>query len=245
MCVSGSTLAAYDKVSGPQIRQTSFRSSRPAVAKRSTSRNQTCLVESHNDGKTDDSQSILDAVEACNPGGHVLFPASQSYFIGAPMDLTGLSNVDLDIQGSIQFSDNMTYWRAGNMFQYDFQNATSFFKLGGTDVNVYGGGVLEGNGQVWWEHYPENKKDQRPVLFAMDGLSEGSVSDLELRNSPFWHNFVANSTEVVFTNISIRAISANYYFPKNTDGWDIYRSSRITVQNSSVTNGDGKQISLC
>lgn len=232
-------VADYAYTTVPQTFLFSIRSPRPSIAEASPARNRTCIVESHGDGETDDSEFIKAAIDGCNPDGHVIFPSTQSYFIGNPLDLTHLERVDLDIQAFIKFSDNMTYWRDGHTFDMDYQNSTTFFKIGGTDVNVYGGGVIDGNGQKWWDWYPEHKKDRRPVLLMTDDLHGGTISDISLNNSPMWTNFVANSTDVTFTNISIWAVSNNEYFEKNTDGWDVYRSDRITIQNSSVTNGDG------
>jgi galacturan 1,4-alpha-galacturonidase len=60
----------------------------------------------------------------------------------------------------------MTYWQK-NSFDLKYQNATSFLMLGGKDVNVYGRGEVEGNGQAWWDAYVKNKALKRPVLFAM------------------------------------------------------------------------------
>lgn len=44
----------------------------------------------------------------------------------------------IDIQGTIKFTDDTDYWQA-NSFPFVFQNVTSFFKLGGDDVQIYGG----------------------------------------------------------------------------------------------------------
>lgn len=236
-------VADYAYTTVPQTFLFSIRSARPSIAEASPARNRTCIVESHGDGETDDSEFIKAAVDSCNPDGHVIFPSTQSYFIGNPLDLTHLERVDLDIQAFIKFSDNMTYWRDGHTYDMDYQNATTYFKIGGSDVNVYGGGVIDGSGQKWWDWYPEHKKDRRPVLLMTDDMHGGTISDISLNNSPMWTNFVANSTDVTFTNISIWAVSNNEFFEKNTDGWDIYRSDRITIQNSSVTNGDGKSSS--
>jgi galacturan 1,4-alpha-galacturonidase len=52
----------------------------------SPKRTKKCIVKSHNDFKTDDSEYILKAVEKCNNGGHVVFPA---------LDLTGLRRIDI------------------------------------------------------------------------------------------------------------------------------------------------------
>lgn len=136
----------------------------------------------------------------------------------------------------------MTYWQK-NSFDLKYQNATSFLMLGGKDVNVYGRGEVEGNGQAWWDAYVKNKALKRPVLFAIVGLEGGSVSQFKLRNSPFWHNIIANSSNVVYSDLDLFSTSNNENFEKNTDGWDIYRSDNIIIENSTITNGDGTSTS--
>jgi galacturan 1,4-alpha-galacturonidase len=144
-----------------------------------------------------------------------------------------------DIQGEILFSTNTTYWQA-NSFRFIFQNVTSFFKLGGDDVMIYGGGTLNGNGQVWYDLYAKDIYTLRPVLIGIDGLTNSVLSNLVLRYSPEYYNFVANATNVVFDNINIAGGSSSSNVAKNTDGWDTYRSSDIVIQNSVINNGDGK-----
>jgi hypothetical protein len=46
-----------------------------------------------------------------------------------------------DIRGTIKFTDDTDYWQA-NSFRFGFQNVTTFFKLGGDDVFIYGGVYL-------------------------------------------------------------------------------------------------------
>ncbi|KAJ4324909.1 hypothetical protein N0V94_000963 [Neodidymelliopsis sp. IMI 364377] len=215
-----------------------LRTPRPFHAQPSPNRNRTCVAESYNDLKTDDADNILQAILDCNNGGHVIFAEKQTYTIASPLNLTGLTSVDIDIQGTLSFpADNLTYWQT-NSFDLQYQNATSFFILGGSDINVYGSGTVQGNGQAWWDEYVNNKKLKRPVLFAIVGLEGGSVSGIKLRNSPFWHNIIANSSDVVYSGLDLFSTSNNGNFEKNTDGWDIYRSERITIENSTITNGD-------
>jgi galacturan 1,4-alpha-galacturonidase len=78
------------------------------------------------------------------------------------------------------------------------------------------------------------------VLFGVDGLQNSVVSDIVMRYSPQYYHFVANSTNVIFNNIDISGFSKSKNVAKNTDGWDTYRSSDITIQNSVINNGDGK-----
>ncbi len=117
-------------------------------------RTKTCYVKSHNDGVTDDSEYFLDALHDCNYGGHVVLPEGTKYIIGTALDLTFLNHIDIgkntlvplnnifltqisDIQGYVQFTNDTAYWQA-NSFKFGFQNVTSFFKLGGDDVFIYG-----------------------------------------------------------------------------------------------------------
>lgn len=216
-----------------------LRTPRPYHAVDFPRRNRTCIAESHDDLQTDDADNILKAIQECNNGGHVILAKKHTYTIASPLNLTGLSAVDIDIQGRLSFpADNLTYWQA-NSFDLQYQNATSFFILGGSGVNIYGGGEVQGHGQKWWDAYAKDKKIKRPVLFAIVGLDGGSVSDIKLRNSPFWHNVIINSTDVVYSGLDLFSTSDNENFEKNTDGWDIYRSDGIVIENSTVTNGDG------
>ena len=151
--------------------------------------------------------------------------------------MTFLAHIDVDIQGYVQFTNDTDYWQA-NSFKQIFQNATTFFELGGEDVNVYGGGTLDGNGQVWYDLYAANIYILRPILFGTVGLKSGTISNLNLIYSPQYYNWVANSSNVIFDNISITGFSKSNNTAKNTDGWDTYRSDSITIQNSNVNNGD-------
>jgi galacturan 1,4-alpha-galacturonidase len=144
-----------------------------------------------------------------------------------------------DIQSYIQFTNDTVYWQA-NSFKFIFQNVTSFWKIGGTDVAVYGGGTIDGNGQVWYDLYAANIYTLRPVLIGIDGLHDSIFTDLVLRYSPEYYHFVANATNVIFNNINIAGASKSANVAKNTDGWDTYRSSDLVIQNSIVNNGDGE-----
>lgn len=58
-------------------------------------RDKHCYVKSHNDMKTDDSEYILEAIDKCNDGGHVIFPQGTTYVIGQALNLTYLKHIDL------------------------------------------------------------------------------------------------------------------------------------------------------
>lgn len=66
------------------------------------------------------------------------------------------------IQGKIIMSNDIDYWLA-NSFKYPFQDTSSFIQIGGTDVNIYGGGEIDGNGQAWWDARMDNKSQDYPM----------------------------------------------------------------------------------
>ncbi|KAJ6047249.1 uncharacterized protein N7446_012083 [Penicillium canescens] len=206
----------------------------------SNARNKTCHVANHGHGK-DDSTNVLAALKKCNNGGKVIFDADKTYTIGKALDMTFLKHVDLEsqieIQGHVQFTNDTDYWQA-NAFKQIYQNATTFFQLGGEDVNMYGDGTLDGNGQVWYDLYAKDALILRPILMGIIGLKGGTIGPLKLRYSPQWYHFVANSTDLLFNGIDITGFSSSKNVAKNTDGWDLYRSSNIVIQNSFINNGD-------
>ncbi|KAG2007960.1 hypothetical protein GB937_008153 [Aspergillus fischeri] len=202
----------------------------------SPARHKTCHVKSHGDG-TDDSKYILRAFRKCSPGGRVVFDKGKVYTIGKAMDIRFLKRVDVDIQGKIVMTNDIDYWLA-NSFKYAFQDSSSFVQIGGTDINIYGGGEIDGNGQAWWDARMNNKTIQRPILVTYMDLHGGSVSNITLRNSPNWFQLVFNSSNIVFDSMYLNASSSNSN-PTANSGEDTYRSDNIVIQNSRIFNSDG------
>ena len=158
----------------------------------------------------------------------------------------------VDIQGEIIFSNDTTYWQA-HSFKFFFQNATSFWQFGGEDVLIYVSldayhflkimltvhRVVElsmAMDQIWYDLYAANIYTLRPVLMGINGLHG---SNLNLRYSPQYYHFVTNSTNVIFDIINISGSSVSKNVAKNTDGWDTYRSSDLTIQNMFCNGSHG------
>lgn len=144
----------------------------------------TCFVTPSAGLGEDDTPAILKAFHKCNNGGTVVLDGD--YTIGSPLDLTFLHAVDVAISGSVSLSDDVEYWASHSM-KYTYQNASAAWRFGGKDVNIYGGGegVIDGNGQAWYDAFAKNSMLQRPVLFVLDGLHGGSVTGLKMQNPPF------------------------------------------------------------
>lgn len=164
-----------------------------------------CYVKPTKGKKKDDSPRILKAFKKCNKGGTIVL--DKNYTIASPLDLTWLSHVDVVITGEIHFKSDPYYW-AENSFKYDFQNMSSFWKIGGKDINIYGDlsndqSVLDGHGQDYWKEYVTNKtvsanmmqgsgmrlicavwQLMRPILLTIEDAHGLTMSNMRMRNSP-------------------------------------------------------------
>jgi len=165
-------------ISRPHIQPFPHNTGRPRPY--SPLRTKSCKVKALGGGK-DDAPQILKAFHDCNHGGTVVL--DKQYTIGTALDLTFLDRVDIALSGSITFTTDIDYW-AGNSFYYTFQNSTSYWKIGGKDVNIYGGGLIDGNGQPWWEAVQTNKTLLRPIALVIDGLKGGSITGFRMINPP-------------------------------------------------------------
>lgn len=98
----------------------------------------------------------------------------------------------------------------------------------------------------WWD-YPNKTAGTaggsstvfaRPIPLTVGNASNVLIEDLTLINSPFWKIFVYQSDHVTYRNINISSHSYSASKTANSDGWDIYRSSFVTIEGSFVDTTD-------
>jgi hypothetical protein len=106
------------------------------------------VVPAGNDPDGDDAPAILGAFADCKTDGHIVFE-NTTYYVGTVMNTTGLTDVDIEVQGTLLWSDDIYYW-LNNSISIGFQNQTSAWHLGGERIHFYGHGygTLDGNGMV-------------------------------------------------------------------------------------------------
>ncbi|TGO61487.1 hypothetical protein BCON_0027g00260 [Botryotinia convoluta] len=218
----------------------------------------TCTVQpSLND--TDDAPAILSAFKTCGKDGTVVF-LNHTYTINSIMNTTGLSNCNIDIYGTLLSSTNITYWLNHSM-AFGYQNQTSAWWLGGDNINVngYGYGTLDGNGQAWYDfvkgisNYPN-----RPHALTIWNATNSVFKGLRFVQSQMWYvvfqssDFVmvqrlneSNRTMTVFKSSSIllqdiyvNSTSSSGSPSRNTDGADTIYSDDIHFDRWTVVNGD-------
>lgn len=81
-----------------------------ALGANQTSTTKTCVVPAHGNGE-DDSPSIKAAFNTCRHNGHVIFSENQTYSIQQVLQLHNLSNVHIDLRGTLLVWTHIPYNR--------------------------------------------------------------------------------------------------------------------------------------
>ena len=67
-------------------------------------RGSTCVVKASGTNKTDDAPAIRSAFEECGRGGSIVFSPNTTYYVNSVLNISGLEDVDIDIQGKLLVS---------------------------------------------------------------------------------------------------------------------------------------------
>ncbi|GFF91298.1 probable exopolygalacturonase B [Aspergillus udagawae] len=204
----------------------------------------TVIIRPSSSDTDDVSADFLWGIKKANRGGRLLLQKGKKYIIGKKLDLTFLKDIEVQLDGELKFTNDVPYWQANN-FYYDFQKSISFWRWGGQDIKIFGSGIMNGNGQRWYNEFagqeildPKNKY-YRPILFVSENATRLSVEGITQLNSPCWNNFFVRTKDVSFDNVFIHAYSTNASaLPKNTDGFDTLNVDGLTVTNTRVDIGD-------
>lgn len=95
----------------------------------------------------DDASQFLSAVQNCDT---VVVPKDATLNIATRLNMTGISDTTINLEGTIHFEPDIPYW-TGNAFYFEFQNSVTFWLLGGENIVLNGGGTLDGAGQDWYD----------------------------------------------------------------------------------------------
>ncbi|OLN81876.1 Alpha-L-rhamnosidase rgxB 3, partial [Colletotrichum chlorophyti] len=150
----------------------------------------TCTVPASGTNATDDAPAILEAFEECGRGGKVVFEPT-TYYVNSALNVTWLEDVDIDLQGTLLWSTNISYWLA-NSLNVGYQNQSTAFILGGNNVRIngYGKGTFDGNGDYWyeWIRQQENTSNYpgRPHALTFNGLTNSVVRGVNFLRSQMW-----------------------------------------------------------
>ncbi|KAK4465891.1 exo-polygalacturonase [Cladorrhinum samala] len=194
---------------------------------------------------TDDvADEFLAGIKKANHGGTLLLPKGKQFIIGKPLDLTFLNDVHVQLDGEIKFTNDTAFWQA-NAFHHPFQNSIMFWKWGGKNIKISGEGVLNGNGQRWWDEFSgkqildDDNTYLRPILFYAENATGIDIEGLHLKDSPCWTTFFVTSKDISLRDVACTAQSTNSSsHPANTDFFDSLNVEHVTVERAWVDIGD-------
>jgi len=199
---------------------------------------------------TDDTTLIQNGIDTCaQHGGGTLKLAAKTYRI-SPVQLK--SNVYLWLEpGTVLEAspDKSQYVAAFIGWPYNAREAL----ISGdniTNSGILGSGVIDGNGQVWWDdarrqrkdgtmtklfpHVPDANGMPRPWLVEFYQSSNITVDGVTLRKSPMWNLALRYSKGVKISNLTI----SNPEEAPNTDGIDLIASQDVDIRKVDISTGD-------
>ena len=192
------------------------------------------------DGATKDTAAIQKAIDTCAAaagGGKVVLSGGQ--FLSGPIVLK--SNITLDVEkgatllGSADRADYPAWEFARKQTVQPLVSSRN-----AENITITGGGVIDGQGKVWWE-YVRGVKDSgvlgtdhpRPMGIVFDHSKHIKVEDITVQNAGFWQIVPYYSQYLEFRNMKILAPHS-----PNTDAVDPFSSSHIVIDHVFSSIGD-------
>jgi len=210
-------------------------------------REKVCTVPSKyssSNGAADDSPAIVSAFAKCSQNARIVFSEGVDYNVLRPVNATGLSNVEINMQGTLHLPKNITAIQKIVNDTTQATNASSlyWFLLEGSNIDYIGTtnlttGWIDSYGQAWWDANPINGTGtpSRPHLISFN-VTNGTIQNFKSRKPIAWGMQVSGNN-ITITSPVIDAVSSTASFPFNTDGFDL-GGTDITITKPVIYNGD-------
>ncbi|XP_057790087.1 polygalacturonase QRT2-like [Salvia miltiorrhiza] len=186
------------------------------------------------DGKSDNSEAFKKAWDkACNSSESmiILVPKGKIYYV-KHINFTGPchSGISLEIQGTIKSFAQM----------YDIPRRLWIKFEDVKNMEIFGGGTIDGNGEVWWKNSCKIKKTKpcqsqsAPTALTFRNCTNLTVSNLKLLNAQQMHVNFQDCDDVEASRLLVEAPEES----PNTDGIHVTRTSNIKILESEIRTGD-------
>eukprot|EP01084_Bolivina_argentea_P095231 171219_1 len=196
------------------------------------------------DGHTDDTLSIQKAFDFCNKNNNewniVLFPKDYNFYTYSIS--FNYSNLEIIINSIITMPANMKNWPIWNVTENGakgnrVQPWLTNLHFGISNILIHGTGLINGNGKIWWDAKLNGTlpKTGRPFIINLQNITNVTIYDITLINSPSCYIFINYCVDVIVHNINITG--PPYNIAPETDGLDL-GSRNVYVYDSYIENGD-------
>ncbi|ONK75247.1 uncharacterized protein A4U43_C03F14890 [Asparagus officinalis] len=162
----------------------------------------------------------------------LMVPAKKSYYL-KPTTFSGpcKSEVTVMIKGMIKAPPHRSAWDGTNRRHWILFNGVS-------NLQVTGGGIINGNGQIWWKNSCKINKSlpckNAPTAITFYGSNNLVVENLKVKNSQQIHVQFEKCTNVRASHLSITAPENS----PNTDGIHITSTQNINLDHCNIGTGD-------
>ncbi|KAH6772822.1 Pectin lyase-like superfamily protein [Perilla frutescens var. hirtella] len=185
------------------------------------------------DGTTDDTKAFQKAwAEACSStADHVNFvvPQNKNYLV-KQIRFSGPCKSGITIGGSI------IAWNDRSDYSKDLRQWIVFY--GVEDLEVSGGGVINGNGKIWWQNSCKTNKAKpctvAPTALRFFGCRNLVVKSLKIENAQQMHVSFEKCRNVQVSNLLITSPETS----PNTDGIHVTDTQNIQISTCTIATGD-------
>jgi len=192
------------------------------------------------DGVSKDTTAIQAAIDACEKQGGGTVQLIAGTYLSAPIVLKSNITLQLDKGATLLGSPDHADYPPMTMFHLpDLQPLVS--AVNSTNVAITGEGVIDGNGESWWQEARSIKNagvlgagHPRPKLVIFDHCKHIRVEGVTIQNSPMWQLVPYYSDDVVIRNIKVLAPTHS----PNTDAIDPFSSSHVVIDHVFADVGD-------
>lgn len=190
--------------------------------------------EATGDGSTDDTEAFQDAWnEACSSTEPVtlIVPEGNNYLL-KPIRFSGPCKSDITVQiaGTLVASDNPSDYSKDGKHWLVFDRVK--------DLMIEGGGIINGNGSVWWNNSCKIDKSKKckdaPTALTLYDCKNLVVKDLNIQDAQQIHVSFQKCKNVQASNLTISAPEKS----PNTDGIHVTKTKKIQILNCTIGTGD-------
>jgi len=193
------------------------------------------------DGATLNTRAIQTALDqvAAQRGGEVVIPPGR--FLTGTITIRSNTTLTLMTGATLLGSPRLEDYPAAGVLVHEERRNRHFIRIEeATNVRIQGGGVIDGNGEVFHASLRglskvERKKRERPTpMLQVRDSRNLQLIDIRIQNSPGWTCHFENCDEVTVRGVSI----CNDYLGANTDGFDVTGCRDVIISDCRIDTGD-------
>jgi polygalacturonase len=185
------------------------------------------------DGVTTNTTAIQNAINAANAAGGGTVIVTPGNYLCGPLAMK--NNLYFKIQTNATLTMlPIDKYPSGVTNPVSFLSASSLH-----DIQIGGGGGIEGQGLPWWQASETNSAANRPNMINLSACSKILIQDLSCSNSPSpFLVFKGNAGNITVQRVTIVAPSSAATPPShNTDAIDLAETNTI-IRDCYISTGD-------